>query len=148
MEETGVPGGNHCQAGEGTDLLEASLPGGVGGPVASRHPHTPPLIHGNPGMLEDVEERLSPDEDGYFGSHFPQRVLQPGRRRTGRRLGGLLESDAPHLVPATAPWKAKTHSLNPPWAILEIAEEVARIRGVTVHEVPYHTHLNQSILAD
>ena len=54
----------------------------------------------------------------------------------------LLESDAPHLVPATAPWKAKTHGLNHPWAILEIAEEVARIRGVTVHEVLYHTRMS------
>ena len=54
----------------------------------------------------------------------------------------LLESDAPHLVPATAPWKAQTNSLNHPWAILEIAEEVARIRGDTVHEVLYRTRMN------
>ena len=54
----------------------------------------------------------------------------------------LLESDAPHLVPVTAPWKAHTNGLNHPWAILEIAEEVARIRGVEIQEVLYRTQMN------
>ena len=54
----------------------------------------------------------------------------------------LLESDAPHLVPVAAPWKARTNGLNHPWGILEVAEEVARIRGVGVHEVLYRTQLN------
>ena len=65
------------------------LSGGEGGPVASRHPNTPPLLHRLRGVLEDVEERLSEDQDGHLRDPLPQWVRWPGWRCTARRLGGL-----------------------------------------------------------
>ena len=65
------------------------LSGGEGGPVASRHPDTPPLLHRLRGVLEDVEERLSEDQDGHLRDPLPQWVRWPGWHCTARRLGGL-----------------------------------------------------------
>ena len=51
---------------------QALLWGVDGGPSAPHHPHTPPLLHRHPRVLEVVEERLPEDQDGYLWGGLPQ----------------------------------------------------------------------------
>ena len=51
---------------------QALLWGVDGGPSAPHHPHTPPLLHRHPRVLEVVEERFPEDQDGNLWGGLPQ----------------------------------------------------------------------------